>query len=256
MLTRSPGLQPELSSHALAHALRDSDRDVEALAVFRDLVRRRPDDPNHLCCFGDLLNRRGRKAEATAVFDHAAAAVREQLRRRPTHFVTYNILGRALHGLKQYDEAIAAYRKAIQLKPDNERDIGNIAQILRDQGKLEEAVAQFRKALELNPGFVECHAELGGVFRLQGKLDLATAEFREAIRLAPDDPDLKSVRDPDALAKIPTAERAAWQALWSDVAARARFEACHWGTGVSKGGQAVLNSGPEDRVDRPSLPCP
>src|SRR5262249_24085929 len=31
------------------------------------------------------------------------------------------------------------------------------------------------------------------------------------------DPDLAGVRDPDALAKLPETERAAWRALWADV---------------------------------------
>ena len=31
------------------------------------------------------------------------------------------------------------------------------------------------------------------------------------------DADLADVRDPDALAKLPEAERKAWQSLWADV---------------------------------------
>jgi hypothetical protein len=31
------------------------------------------------------------------------------------------------------------------------------------------------------------------------------------------DPDLAGVRDPEALAKLPEAEREEWQALWTDV---------------------------------------
>src|SRR5262249_13484705 len=152
-------IRPELSSHHLAHALRELNRDDEAEAVFRDLVARRPGDPNHLACFGELLRRCGKAAEAPAVFDRAAAVAREALRLRPAHFKTYNILGRALHGLKRYDEAIAAYREAIRLKPDDDRDWANIGIILRDQGKLDAAANAFREALRLNPGFAECHAE-------------------------------------------------------------------------------------------------
>ncbi len=33
------------------------------------------------------------------------------------------------------------------------------------------------------------------------------------------DPDLTGVRDPEALAKLPPAERTDWQALWHEVAA-------------------------------------
>src|SRR5262249_49728163 len=36
------------------------------------------------------------------------------------------------------------------------------------------------------------------------------------------DTDLTGVRDPDALAKLPPGEQAAWKALWDEVASRAR----------------------------------
>jgi tetratricopeptide (TPR) repeat protein len=178
-------IRPELSSHHLAHALRELDRDEEAEAVFRDLVARRPEDPNHLACFGELLRQCGRAAEAPAVFDRAAAAAREALRLRPAHFKSYNTLGRALSGLRRYDEAIAAHREALRLKP-NERDRGNIGLILRDQGKLDESAAELREALRLNPDFAECHAALALVLKAQDKPDEAAAEYREAIRLTPD----------------------------------------------------------------------
>jgi serine/threonine-protein kinase len=185
-------IRPELSSHYLAHALRELVRDEEAEAIYQDLVARRPRDPNHLACYGELLRRRGRAAEAAAVFDRAAAAARDALRLRPAHFKTYNILGRALHGLKRYDEAIAAYREAMRLKPDDFGDQANIGIVLRDQGKLEEAAAAFREALRLNPGFAECHAELALVLKAQDKPEEAAAEYREAIRLAPDAADFHS----------------------------------------------------------------
>jgi serine/threonine-protein kinase len=190
-LSVARAIQPELSSHYLAHALRELLRDEEAEAVFRDLVARRPGDPNHLACYGELLRRRGRAAEAAAMFDRAAAAAREVLRLRPAHFKTYNILGRALSGLKRYDEAIGAFREALRLKP-NERDQANIGSILRVRGKLDEAVAALREALRLNPSFAECHAELGLVLKDQRKPEQAAAEFREAIRLAPDAADFHS----------------------------------------------------------------
>jgi serine/threonine-protein kinase len=185
-------IQPELASHTLAHALRELVRDEEAEAVFRDLVARRPGDPDHLACYGELLKRCGRAAEAPAVFERAAAAAREAIRLRPAHWKSYNVLGRALYGLKRYDEAIAAYREAVRMKGDDDRDRANIGIALRDQGKLDEAAALFREAIRLNPGFAECHAELAVVLKTQGKRAEAAAEYREAIRLAPDFADFHS----------------------------------------------------------------
>jgi hypothetical protein len=52
-------------------------------------------------------------------------------------------------------------------------------------------------------------------------LDSGDAQARRAGRQAlqhwRSDPDLADVRDPDALAKLPEAERTAWRSFWADV---------------------------------------
>jgi hypothetical protein len=55
--------------------------------------------------------------------------------------------------------------------------------------------------------------------RLAGATDEVTAQIVTALQHWQQDPDLDRVRDEDALAALPDDERAAWQALWSDVAA-------------------------------------
>jgi hypothetical protein len=45
--------------------------------------------------------------------------------------------------------------------------------------------------------------------------------IRRALAAWPTDPNLAGVRDPAELARLPEAERAAWQRLWDDVAALA-----------------------------------
>src|SRR5262249_29448298 len=56
-------LQPELAGHELAHALEGRGRRDEADAVWRDLVRRRPDNCRHLNCYGSHLQHRGQAAQ-------------------------------------------------------------------------------------------------------------------------------------------------------------------------------------------------
>jgi hypothetical protein len=45
-----------------------------------------------------------------------------------------------------------------------------------------------------------------------------TDEARKKLRHWQQDPDLAGVRDKEALAKLPEAEREAWRKLWADVA--------------------------------------
>ena len=56
---------------------------VEAEAVWRDLVGRRPENGRHLGCYGRHLKERGRGAEAAAVLARAVAALREAIRLKP-----------------------------------------------------------------------------------------------------------------------------------------------------------------------------
>ena len=51
-------LRPE-TAHALGHLLEARGESVEAIAVFRDLVRLRPDDGGNWRCYGRLLKERG-----------------------------------------------------------------------------------------------------------------------------------------------------------------------------------------------------
>ena len=53
-------VRPE-SAHELAHLLDEMGRADEALAVFADLVARRPADNRHLACYGVCLREHGRR---------------------------------------------------------------------------------------------------------------------------------------------------------------------------------------------------
>jgi hypothetical protein len=61
-------------------------------------------------------------------------------------------------------------------------------------------------------------AELDGWARLLDKQpDKARPAVTQALRHWQQDPDLAGVRGPKALAKLPEAERPAWQKLWDDI---------------------------------------
>jgi serine/threonine-protein kinase len=213
-------LQPELAGHALAHALEDRGRGAEAEAIWRDLVRRRPDHGGHLACFACNLKDRGLRAEAAAVFDRAIAASREAVRRAPDQVVSYNALGLALKDRGRPGEAVEAIREAVRLRPDYAKAHCNLGLALMDQGKPDEAVVAlreavrlapddavgqsclglalieqrrpdeavdaFREALRLRPDYAKAHCGLGVALANQGKFDEAVDAFREAVRLRPD----------------------------------------------------------------------
>jgi hypothetical protein len=64
--------------------------------------------------------------------------------------------------------------------------------------------------------------ELEAGTKLEQSQPQARSVVQENLRHWQVDPDLIGVRDPDALATFPPAERSAWEVLWSNVAARAK----------------------------------
>src|SRR5204863_66979 len=90
-LVRLEGRRPA-TGHELAHLLDQRGRGAEALAVFADLVARRPDDARHLACYGRCLKGRGRR-ESSAILDRAVAAGRAALRSKPDDAPAHNNLG-------------------------------------------------------------------------------------------------------------------------------------------------------------------
>jgi tetratricopeptide (TPR) repeat protein len=179
--TAARALRPE-TSHDLAHALESRGQDAEALAIFRDLVRLRPDAGQHRACYGSALHRLARLDEAIAEF-------RAAIRLRPEYAAAHANLGIALHGQGKLDEAVAEYRAAIRLKPESADVHTNLGIALYDRGKLDEAVAEHRAAIRLKPNSANAHNSLGVALPAQGKQVEAIAEYRAAIHLEPEHAD-------------------------------------------------------------------
>jgi serine/threonine-protein kinase len=173
------------TAHELAHLLETMGRVDEALAVFADLIARRPVDARNLTCYGQALRDHGRR-EAGPILERAVSAGRAAIRRKPDDAVARNTLGVALKDQGHLDEAIAEHRAAIHLRPDDPIAHGNLGVALKAQGHLDEAIAEFRRAVRLAPGDARSHGNLGGTLQGQGQLEEAIAELREAIRLQPD----------------------------------------------------------------------
>jgi len=180
-------LRPE-TAHDLAHVLERKGESVEAIAVFRDLVRLRPDDGRHWGCYGVLLKERGDRAGSKEALEKAVAILRKALQKKPVDAIVHYNLGRYLDAQEKRDEAIAEYRETIRLRPDYLDAHNNLGNVLRDQGKREEGVAEYREAIRLKPDHAGSHLNLGNALDEQGRPEEAIAKYREAIRLEPHDP--------------------------------------------------------------------
>jgi tetratricopeptide (TPR) repeat protein len=179
-------LRPE-TAHELAHLLGSRGRGDDAVVVFSDLTRPRPQEGRHWGCLARLLQQRGDRAGAEAALEKAVAASRETIRLRPDDANAQVILGAALCDAKHdYRGAAAEFREAIRLDPQEAVAYYNLGIALSQQGKLEEATAASCEAVRHKPDFAEARCALARALQNQRKLSEAIAECREAIPLKPD----------------------------------------------------------------------
>jgi tetratricopeptide (TPR) repeat protein len=179
-------IRPE-TAHSLAHALSTNGESDEAIAVFRDLVRLKPEDPRHLGCLGRELKARGRSREADAALDAAHAKFDAIIRSKSDSWAHFG-LGYVLLGKGRLDEAIAAYREAIRLQPDLAAAHNALAWALgtdadprrRDPA---EALEHTRKAVERKPHDGDFHNTLGAAEYRAGNRGPAIAALRKAMEL-------------------------------------------------------------------------
>jgi serine/threonine protein kinase/Flp pilus assembly protein TadD len=178
-------LQPE-TAHELAHRLEATGRVEEASQVFRDLVRRRPDNCRHLVCFGRLLKAQEKGSEANIVLERAVEAGRTSVALQPDDAITFSNVGIALEALGRPDEAVAACREAIRVDPAYAAAYSNLGNALVSQGRPEEAETAYREAVRIDPSLAPAHVNHGLVLNKLRRHEEAVAAFREAVRFQPD----------------------------------------------------------------------
>jgi tetratricopeptide (TPR) repeat protein len=177
--TAARASRPEIG-HALGHALKNYGRKDEALAVFMELTRLRPDNPRHHNCLGNALF--DKKQLDGAIHEFRAAIALD-----PKLATPHNNLGNALRDKKELDEAIQEYRAAIALDPKDAMPHNNLGIALSKNKELDEAIKEYRAAIALDPKYAMPHKCLGNALYDKKELDEAILEYRAAIALDPKD---------------------------------------------------------------------
>lgn len=175
------------TSHELAHALNMSGHPDDALSVFQELVRIRPESNRHLTCYGILLKSRGRQAEAMAVLRRAVANLETQARRSPQDALGRLNLAIALAECGRRSESIERFTEAVQLRPQDPHLHAYLGRALSDAGRLQESIAALRESVRLNPRGPAFRQNLGQALLAAKKNAEALSEYREAVRYGSDD---------------------------------------------------------------------
>jgi serine/threonine-protein kinase len=198
--------------------LRRMGRTDEALKYFPEAIRLDPKDGAVHHSFGLALSDKGRKEEAQVQF-------REAVKLLPDSATCHHDLGLALREGGWWEEAIVHFQKYVELDPkvpSRRTFVCNTSF---------RAAREFVKAAAgTGARPVQFGERDGAALRrqalqwLRSSLEVTVSLRKDAPTLAlpfsvwQTDPDLASVRDPAALARLPAEEREAWQQLWMEVA--------------------------------------
>ncbi|MCE4535891.1 tetratricopeptide repeat protein [Pelomonas sp. P7] len=151
----------------------------EAEALYGQLLKLLPDEPNLVHFHGVLLYQRHR-------LDEAVAAVRRSIALDDQVAAWHNNLGNMLLDQRQVEAAAAAYQRCLALEPGHVEVRNNLACLLRMTGRLAEAETLLRGLLMQAPDFADAQAHLALVLAAQGRAAEACEAGARALELAPE----------------------------------------------------------------------
>jgi tetratricopeptide (TPR) repeat protein len=156
-----------------------------ALALWSDVVAKRPENPYAHNNLGIALLQQGRLDEAILQFQKSLAL-------KPDYADADYNLGIVLYQKGRLDEAILQFQKTLALNPDYAKANYNLGNVLFQKGRDDEAMVYYQKALAILPNYPEARNNLGVALGKKGRSDEAIRQFQEVLRLNPDDADAQS----------------------------------------------------------------
>ena len=163
----------------LAKAHRDLGHREEALALFREGMRRSPGD--RAVELVHLLREMGRIQESLAEAEKAIAMF-------PGDAILLALAGSNYKDLGRMREAEEMFRRGAASSPGQAAAALPLAELMLDQGKSAEAEAVLRRFLEEEPDDAQGRALLGLALMNRLKLDAAAEQLRRARSLDPSNP--------------------------------------------------------------------
>jgi len=157
----------------------------EALELIGGALAQKPDAPDALFNYANVLRGLGRSEDALAAYGRALAARPDYPAARAARAEVLNNRGNALREAGQFDLALAAYDQALADAPGYADALNNRGVALWSMGRFSEALAAVDAALAAKPGYIEAHYNRGNIMRDMLRLDEAKESFDRAIAIEP-----------------------------------------------------------------------
>lgn len=170
------GQPNDLQTAVTLHQAGELDR---AEALYRDVLRATPSQPDALHLLGVIEHQRGRNEAAVELIAQAISVC-------PGHATYHNNLGAAHNALGRVTDAHQQFCRAVELNPNYPDARINLGSVFQQWNRLNEAAEEFRAAIRLQPEMANAHYRLGVILRKQGQTSDAIHAQEQAMRLRPD----------------------------------------------------------------------
>lgn len=156
-----------------------------ALAAYKRLMQRYPQEARAYVGQGKVLRRLRRSKEALVVYEQALVII-------PDDASLWNSKGEALCKLKRYDEGLDAYEHALALNPNDALTWTAKGNLLYKLERYDEALIAYECVLTLSPTKASTWATKGEVLCKLKRYDEALDAYNHALILNPKDTSLSS----------------------------------------------------------------
>jgi tetratricopeptide (TPR) repeat protein len=154
------------------------------VAMWRDVVKKRPDNARAHNNLGEVLAERNDFDDAIAEFSTGETI-------DPGRFDVHNNLGLALAMQGRPEEGRRELIEALRLKPSDPTAHLNLARVLNALGDTTGAIQEYSRAVQIKPDFAEAYLQLGFTLEKQGKTSEAKEQYQIVLELYPDSPELR-----------------------------------------------------------------
>lgn len=178
-IQRFPFARPEFYFQ-LGEALHNSGRAAEAVAAYREAIRRDPRMVAAHQSLGVALRGLGQSGEAVETLRRATELA-------PNNAAVWHDLGRAYQSQGKMAEATKAIEQSIALDGDLPEPHNNLGIVMLSSGESQRAEAAFREAIRIQPEYADAQGNLANVLASKGDLANARHHFERALRAKPRD---------------------------------------------------------------------
>lgn len=157
----------------------------EALELIGAALALKPDAPDMLFNYANVLKRTGRLDEALTAYARALSIKPDYTAARMARAEVLNLKGNSLCDAGQPAQALRCFEQALADAPHYPDPLNNRAAALGSLGRFEEALCDLDAALILKPDYVEAHFNRGNMLRDLLRLEEAKQSFDRAIAIDP-----------------------------------------------------------------------